>query len=66
MLSSEKNNFLLVDEGLELCWAASDAVIDEKCSETLGTSLSGFTWVDKFDELGGIDTFDLFGVFSNK
>ena len=40
-------------------------MIDEKCSETSGTSLSGFTWVDKFDELGDNDTFDLFGVFSN-
>ena len=28
--------------------------------------MSGFTWVDKFDELGDNDTFDLFGVFSNK
>ncbi len=65
-LSSKIFPFLLGAAGLELCWAVSDAAIDEKCSETLGTSLSRFTWVDKFDELGDIDNFDFFGVFSNK
>ena len=38
-------------------------MIDEKCSKTLGTSFSGLTWLDKFDELGDTNTFDFLACF---
>ena len=43
-----------------------DALIDCVCSKTLGTSFSGFTWVEIVSVMSEFDPFELFGVFSNK